>query len=86
MHKLGIEIVAPNTSAINELSESQPYYGMQMNSYPRQSLLPLAVYDELALSTTRWFEYNLGPSRPLAARPAPYAGLSGAALSPPHGT
>lgn len=59
---------------------------MQMNSYPRQSLLPLAVYDEPALSTTGWFEYNLGPSGPPTDRPAPYTGPFGAALSPPHGT
>jgi hypothetical protein len=32
-HKLGIKTTTPNTSAINGFSQSQPYYGMSMNSY-----------------------------------------------------
>jgi CRISPR/Cas system-associated protein Csx1 len=33
-HKLGTEIVAPNTSATNGFFQSQPYYSMSINWYP----------------------------------------------------
>lgn len=58
-HKLGTEIVVPNMSATNGFSQSHPYYGMSMDSYPEQPMLPSSLYGRAALSTAGQSEHNL---------------------------
>jgi hypothetical protein len=51
-HKLGTKITTSKTSATNGASQSQPYYGMSMNSYMGKILSPSSLHDRSALSTT----------------------------------
>jgi hypothetical protein len=83
-HKLGTETTASNTLMTNVLSQSQLYYGMPMNSYPGQPLKPYPLYGRSALSTTRQFKHDLGPSGPPADHPTLYARQSGTISGPPY--
>jgi hypothetical protein len=73
-HKLNTKITASKTSATNAASQSQPYYGMSMNSYPRKMLSPSSLHDRSAVGT-------LDSPRTITYRPAPYARPSGVASS-----
>jgi hypothetical protein len=66
-----------NTSATNGDLQTQPLYGMPMNSYPGQVPPPPSLLGRSAPLNT------VGPSGPYADRPACSAGQSGAALGPP---
>jgi hypothetical protein len=78
-HKLGTKITAPKTSATNGASQSQPYYGMSMNSYPGKMLSPSSLHGKSALDMAGQLVHDHGPSGLPTDRPAPYAGQSGVA-------
>jgi hypothetical protein len=83
-HKLGTKITASKTSAKNEASQSQPYSGMPMDSYPRRSSPPSSLNGESTLSTAGPSAHNRGPPGPPSDRPTPYAEQSGVTQSPPQ--
>jgi hypothetical protein len=73
-----------NTSATNGDSQTQPLYGMSMNSYPGQVPPLSSLLGRLPpLNTVGPSELLPGPSGPYTDRPACSAGQSGAALGPP---
>jgi hypothetical protein len=78
-HKLGTKITASKTSTTNGASQSQPYYGMSMNSYPGKMLSPSSLHDRSTLDTAGQFAHDHGPSGPPMDRPTPYVGQSGVA-------
>jgi hypothetical protein len=63
-HKLGTKITASKTSATNEASQSQPCFGMPMDSYPGRPSPPSSLNGESTLSTARPSAHNRGPSGP----------------------
>jgi hypothetical protein len=85
-HKLGTKIAASKTSATNEASQSQPYFGMPMDSYPGRPSPPSSLNGESTQSTAGPSAHNRGPSGPPSDHPAPYAGRSGVTQSPPQGS
>jgi hypothetical protein len=80
-HKLDTKIIASKISATNGASQSQPYYGMSMNSYPGKMLSPSSLHDRSALGTIGQSAHDHRPSDPPMKHPAPYAGQSGVASS-----
>jgi hypothetical protein len=48
-HKLGTKITVSKTSTTNGVSQSQPYYGMSMNSYLGKMLSPSSLHGRSAL-------------------------------------
>jgi hypothetical protein len=80
-HKLGTKITASKTSATNGASQSQPYYGMSMNSYLGEILSPSSLHDRSALGMVGQSAHDHGSSDPPMDRPTPYAGQFGVAPS-----
>jgi hypothetical protein len=83
-HKLDTKITASKTSATNGASQSQPYYGMSMNSYPGKMLSPALLHGRSALGTAKQSTHDHGSSGPPTDRPTPYVGQSGVAPSLPQ--
>jgi hypothetical protein len=83
-HKLDTKITVSKTSATNRASQSQPYYGMSINSYPGKMLSPILLHGRSALGTFRQFAHDHGPSGPPTDRPTPYVRQSGVAPSIPQ--
>jgi hypothetical protein len=83
-HKLGTKITASKTSATNGDSQSQPYYGMSMNSYPGKILSPSSLHDRSALGTAGQSAHDHGPSGTLRrivwSRTEPVTSLAGKSL------
>jgi hypothetical protein len=50
-NKLDTKITVSKTSATNGASQSQPYYGMSMNSYPGKMMSPTSLHGRSALGT-----------------------------------
>jgi hypothetical protein len=73
-HKLSTKIIASKTSTTNGASQSQPYYGMSMNSYQGKMLSPSSLNDRSTLGTAGQFAHDHGPSGPPMDRPTPYVG------------
>jgi hypothetical protein len=83
-HKLGVETIAPNTSATNGFLK--PYSGMSMDSYPGRPSSPSPLNGGSTLSTIGPSAHDLGPSDPPSDRLTPYVGPSGVIQSPPQGS
>jgi hypothetical protein len=83
-YKLGVERIAPNTSAINGFP--QPYSGVLMDSYLGRPLPPSPLNGRSTLSMAGSSANNPRPSGPPSDRSAPYAGQSGITQSPPQGS
>jgi hypothetical protein len=83
-HKLDTKITASKASTTNGASQSQPYYGMSMNSYPGKMLSPALLHGRSALNTAGQSAHDHGPSGPPTDRPTPYVGQSGVAPSLPQ--
>jgi hypothetical protein len=81
-HELGIETTAPNTSATNEFSQSQPYSCMSMDSYPGRQLLPSSLYSRSALSAAGQSAPGLRPSGRPSYHPAAHTGQFRVTQSP----
>jgi hypothetical protein len=83
-HKLVTKITASKTSATNEASQSQLYYGMSMNSYPRKMLSPALLHGRSALGTAGQSTHDHRPSDTLRqtvqSRTEPTTSLAGKAL------
>jgi hypothetical protein len=74
------------TSSTNEASESQPYFGMPMDSYPGRQSPPSSLNGESTLSMVGPYAHNRGPSGPPSDRSTPYAGQSRVTQRPPQGS
>jgi hypothetical protein len=68
----------------NGASQSQPYYGMSMNSYPGKMLSPALLHGRSALGTVGQSAHDHRPSGPPMNRPTPYVEPSGVAPSLPQ--
>jgi hypothetical protein len=80
-HKLDTKIIASKTSATNGVSQSQPYYGMSMTSYPGKMMSPFSLHGRSALGTAGQSAHDHRPSDPPTDRLTPYVGQSGVAPS-----
>jgi hypothetical protein len=75
-HELDTKITASNTSTTNGAFQSQPYYGMPMNSYPGQMMSPSSLHCRSALGMAGQSTHDHGPSGPPTNHPTPYVGQS----------
>jgi hypothetical protein len=73
-HKLGTKITASKTSTTNGASQSQPYYGMSMNSYPGKMQSPSSLHGRSDLGTVGQSTHDHKLSDPPTDCPTPYAG------------